>query len=216
MPLSARAASLELDQWKSRRHRLLVAACAEAAQAGVDGLTLERVARRAGVSKGAVQYAFGSRDELLAALARYTLGGIFEGGVGSPQEHDPDLAGIVASISRGIATDEDRLRTVYSLMLASRRNPAIQRTLADFYAGMDARVEAALERSDDLPADRAESEALVRGVRGVVVGMFLHWIVHPQGRSREDVAAEIAIVLSRILRLPPGAGGRDVHAGEAA
>ena len=195
----------ELDQWQARRERLLAAACAESARTGVEGLTLERVARRAGVSKGAVQYAFGSRDELLAALARWTLGGIFAAGVGSEIDDGAGLPGIIDGLSRGIAADEDRLYTVYSLMVVSRRSEPIRRTLAEFYAETDERIEDALRASAQLPDEPALVAALARGVRGVVVGMFLHWTVHPQGRDRDDVAREVRIVLARLLAepLPP-------------
>ncbi|MCU0309114.1 MAG: TetR/AcrR family transcriptional regulator [Thermoleophilia bacterium] len=185
--------------WDARRERVLTAACAEAAEAGVDGLTLDRVARRAGMSKGALQYAFGSKEELVGGLARWLLFTIYSEGVGAQDPDEPrSLREVVDALSRGLGGDEDRLVALVSLLATARRSPSAAAALAAFYAEADPRIAAALQEAGvDVPRD--ELMALARGVRGVVLGMFTHWTVFPQSRSREDVAREIGVVLERLV-----------------
>jgi AcrR family transcriptional regulator len=178
---------------------VLTAACAEAAEAGVDGLTLDRVARRAGMSKGALQYAFGSKEELVGGLARWLLFTIYSEGVGAQDPDEPrSLREVVDALSRGLGGDEDRLVALVSLLATARRSPSAAAALTAFYAEADPRIATALlDAGVDVP--RQELMALARGVRGVVLGMFTHWTVFPQGRSREDVAREVGLVLERLL-----------------
>ena len=52
----------------SSRERILAAAVQVALREGVSAMTLEAVAREAGVSKGGLLYHFASKDELIAAM----------------------------------------------------------------------------------------------------------------------------------------------------
>jgi AcrR family transcriptional regulator len=193
-----------LEFWDERRERLLAAARAELATGGVEGLTLDGVARRAGVSKGSVQYAFGSKDQLLADLARDTLFAIYRDGVADAADADAGFEAVIDGLSRGLAGDETRLVALLSLMATARRSNATRQALSDFYAGADPAIARALESAGiDGPAD-----ALVRGVRGLVIGMFVHWVVHPQGRTLEEVSTEIRAMLMRLLGTAvPAPGG---------
>jgi AcrR family transcriptional regulator len=193
-----------LEFWDERRERLLAAARAELAANGVEGLTLDGVARRAGVSKGSVQYAFGSKDQLLADLARDTLFAIYRDGVAGAAEGSSDLEEVIAGLSRGLAVDETRLVALLSLMATARRSNATRQALTDFYAGADPAIGRALQGAG-LAGDADELAALVRGVRGVIIGMFVHWVVHPQERTLEQVATEVERMLERLLREPPAA-----------
>jgi AcrR family transcriptional regulator len=198
-----------LEFWDARREALLEAAKVELAATGVEGLTLDRVARRAGVSKGAVQYAFGSKDQLLGELAHATLFDIFSDGLATTIDAagEPRLEDVIGGLVRGLASDEDRLRALVLVMGTARRSEAARDALTGFYAEIDPRIGQALldaglvVREEDLPA-------LVRGVRGMIVGMFIHWTVHPQGRSLDDVAHEVRTVLARLLGSGSPAGAR--------
>jgi len=50
------------------RQKVLEAAACIAGEEGISGLTLERVANRAGISKGGLLYHFGTKEEVLAGL----------------------------------------------------------------------------------------------------------------------------------------------------
>jgi len=55
---------------QERRATIAGAACAIIAESGLDGTTLAKVARRAGVTTGAIQHYFEDKDRLLAAALR--------------------------------------------------------------------------------------------------------------------------------------------------
>lgn len=197
-----------LEFWDSRREELLRSAQAELAESGVEGLTLERVARRAGVSKGAVQYAFGSKDQLLGELAHDNLYGIYSDGVAltPPGEGPLDLRELIDALARGLASDEDRLVALVALFGMARRSEATRDALSNFYEQTDAAIAKALLDAGIVVADDDALARLVRGTRGAVLGMFVHWVVHPQGRTLDDVAGEVRDMLSRLLASEEPAG----------
>ena len=189
-----------LEFWDARREGLLRAARAELADSGVEGLTLERVARRAGVSKGAVQYAFGSKDQLLGELAHDTLFSIYSDGIAATREGEPiDLTDLVDALSRGLASDEGRLVALVALMATARRSEATRDALANFYVQTDARIAQSLTDAGITTSSDEELAKVVRGTRGAVLGMFVHWVVHPQGRPLDEVAQEVRGMLTRLL-----------------
>ncbi|MFJ5679651.1 TetR/AcrR family transcriptional regulator [Streptomyces sp. NPDC093097] len=66
----ARRQRLDEDQ---RRAQIITAAVEELADRGYDGLTLTRVAERAGVSKGLIWHYFAGKDDLMESTAKATM-----------------------------------------------------------------------------------------------------------------------------------------------
>ncbi|TKT69385.1 TetR/AcrR family transcriptional regulator [Aquamicrobium sp. LC103] len=65
-------------------------------QAGVGGLTIDAVAKATGISKGGVQYCFGTKDDLIAAmLDRWEAE--FDASVSALEEKDPSPRGSIAA-----------------------------------------------------------------------------------------------------------------------
>lgn len=64
-----------LNRAEMTRQKLLLSAREVAVESGVPGLTIEAVAKHAGVSKGAVLYHFPSKDQLLSSLLATLLEG---------------------------------------------------------------------------------------------------------------------------------------------
>lgn len=74
------------------RNKVLDAAEQVVTQKGVGGLTIDAVARASGISKGGVQYAFGSKDDLIAAMIdRWE--GEFDAEVAELGKSDSSIAG---------------------------------------------------------------------------------------------------------------------------
>lgn len=189
-----------LEFWDARREELLRSAQAELAESGVERLTLERVAKRAGVSKGAVQYAFGSKDQLLGELAHDNLYGIYSDGMAKTVGDGPlDLVELIDALSRGLASDEDRLVALVALFGMARRSEPTRDALSNFYNQTDAAIAQALLDAGIEVADDEALARLVRGTRGAILGMFVHWVVHPQDRTLDDVAREVRNMLTRLL-----------------
>ncbi len=206
---------LPAQQWSARREALLRAAASQMAEEGVAGVTLDQVARRAGVSKGAVQYAFGSKDELLAALARWVVGSFVAEGVGRPGSLEQDsFTGIVDDLTEGLASDHDRLLAMLTMVHIGRSEAWARRPLVEYHGTAARRIApamgAALRRSGRMEgATPADDELMAQGVRALILGMYTHWTVHPAGRSRADVARQVRRILSLMFGLPDaGAGDR--------
>src|SRR5258707_15265358 len=70
MPLDPPAAK------ESVRERILAAAMAVAKESGAGRLSLDAIAKRAGVSKGGLLYHFPKKDALMRALVEHHLAGI--------------------------------------------------------------------------------------------------------------------------------------------
>ena len=75
-PVSTRNSSLAAEAPLSSRERLMVAAVQVALHEGISAMTLDAVAKEAGVSKGGLLYHFSSKDELIAAMLEHHAGRI--------------------------------------------------------------------------------------------------------------------------------------------
>lgn len=84
------------------RDKVLDAAEALVLRAGAAALSFDAVAREAGITKGGVQYAFGTRDKLIRAmLTRW--GAAFDADVAERCGPDPSRARGCTPISRPLA-----------------------------------------------------------------------------------------------------------------
>ena len=89
---SAPDANLAGDAPLSSRERLMVAAVQVALSEGISAMTLEAVAKEAGVSKGGLLYHFASKDELIAAMLQHHAGRI-QKTIESRMAADPNPSG---------------------------------------------------------------------------------------------------------------------------
>lgn len=198
---------LPADEWSLRREALLRAAAALIADGGAAAVTMESVARRAGVSKGAVQYAFGTKDEMLSALARWVVDRYVAESVGRPETLDRDVIGIIDDITEALASDHDRLLAMLALAQIGQSEEWARRPLADYQENTAGRLGPALGRAlrrqgrmlDATPEDDA---LLAQAIRAMILGMYSHWAVSPFGRTRADVAREVREMVARLLDLP--------------
>jgi len=166
------------------RGALLDAALDCLVEHGYEGTTTERVSTRAGVSRGAVQHHFGTRQRLVAAaleeLATRRL-----------QEIRDELA----SLPRGEERVEQALDAIWGwftgpLFPASLDLAAAARTdaeLADSLAPVEARLsQGTLRCCREMLADGVEDRSrdpLIQMTLGTVRGLALLPIVHPGNRS---------------------------------
>lgn len=111
------------------RNAVLDAAEAVIRDKGINGLTIEAVARAGGISKGGVQYCFGSRDAMVRAMVQ-RWEGEFDAEVAAIPGNDGSVAGqvrahVAATAQSGLAS-ADRA----AVMLAAMSASADQRTEA--------------------------------------------------------------------------------------
>jgi AcrR family transcriptional regulator len=115
------------------RQRLLVAALAEVSERGMAGASLDAIAARAGLTKGAVYSTFGSRGELLLAMVDELPHPELEVTIPSTGEFDLDLLG------RELAAVADKAPAhvflLLELMSQAQRDSGIHARMTDRLIG---------------------------------------------------------------------------------
>jgi AcrR family transcriptional regulator len=141
--LSAAAAPTEREGYpKSRetRARILAAALAEASETGLHKTSVARIAARAGVALGSLNYHFGSRDELLRELMTEQMSNLM-------------LRLHAADADEG-ADFFERQRAGLQIKL---HDPELYRQgVADWVARMAARIRAGIDEGCVRPMDESE------------------------------------------------------------
>ncbi|MCI2393924.1 TetR/AcrR family transcriptional regulator [Aliiroseovarius sediminis] len=105
---------------KIDRDKLLDAAEALVLQAGAGALSFDAVAKAAGITKGGVQYAFGTRDNLIRAMIT-RWGGAFDADVAERTGRDPSpkalIRGHLAATRDADAADHSRSAAMMTALL---------------------------------------------------------------------------------------------------
>ena len=160
------------------REALLNAVDELTAERGWHGCSLQAVARRAGLTTGAVYSTFGSRGALLAAamLRRITDLAVL-------REDEPDLARAVAAYARDYYA-MGRAEGAAALMIAqadllrlSTTDPAVHDALRDSYAGLFARLTADIAARAGRRRLVAPPAELTHRLVGVLQGLTLQQTV---------------------------------------
>jgi AcrR family transcriptional regulator len=134
------------------RRTLLAAATQVVREGGAASLTLEAVARAAGVSKGGLLYHFPTKEALIAAMIA-DLQARFEAEVATALTHDPEPGPgrwLRAFVRATFASPPHELDLTASLLAAAGTNPDLLAPLRDAFARWQALAEA-----DGLPPAQA-------------------------------------------------------------
>ena len=116
----------------SSRERILAASVHVALRDGVSSMTLEAVAKEAGVSKGGLLYHFSSKDELIAAMLQHHAGRI-QKAIESRMAADPNPRGrwfraLIQTIHGSGGADPvmaEMPRFLIAMLAASATNPRL-------------------------------------------------------------------------------------------
>jgi AcrR family transcriptional regulator len=143
------------------RERILTAAEDIVLVDGVATLTLEKAAARAGVSKGGVLYHFGTRNELVSAMAERTVQQ-FEAAIEEHRRLHPEAGFPRAYVAECLAEPADEqeqrsMRIGAALVAAVAAQPDLLRPLQQAFTGWQARI--AAEASDPVTATIARLAA---------------------------------------------------------
>jgi AcrR family transcriptional regulator len=120
-----------------KARRIVEAMRDSVAEVGIAGSTFERVAARAGVSRGLLHYYFGTKERLLVEVIRRdtsyrieTLGSELRA-AGSVDEV---IAAFYAAFSRTLADERGYVYMVSELFVAGRHSPELTRELGQLYS----------------------------------------------------------------------------------
>lgn len=129
----ARARSLTGE----RAVRIIEAMRASVAEVGIAGSTFERVAGKAGVSRGLLHYYFGTKERLLVEVVRRDTEQRVEQLVAMMREaRTPDelIAAMSVSFDHYVSETQDFVSMVPELYVAARNSPELKRELGALYS----------------------------------------------------------------------------------
>ncbi|MCG3041259.1 TetR/AcrR family transcriptional regulator [Streptomyces sp. S1A] len=195
-PLTARGNAPKQDRSRATRRRLLQSAVACLAERGWTGSTVSVVAEHAGVTRGAAQHHFPTREDLFTAAVEYVA-----------EERSavlrdlPRPAGVREAVEAivGLYTGE-LFRAALQLWVAASNEPQ----LAPRVVALEARIGRETHRMAVrlLGADESVPGAreTVQGLLDMARGLGLANLLTDDGARRERVVAQWAVVVEAALR----------------
>lgn len=167
-----------------RRRVLLKAAFREVAERGFANVTLEDIARRAGVSKGVTLYYFESKEELFRELFGWLIDSIqqrMREAVDSEDDPFEKLRALVALIFPSPSKNRAFFRAYIDFCGMAARRESFRQIAERFYAGcrrLDGDiVEQGMRRGVFLVRDPAEAASTLRAIFD---GLMLQWLVEKE------------------------------------
>jgi AcrR family transcriptional regulator len=164
------------------------------ARRGISGSTFEHVAREAGVSRGLLHYYFGTKEALLVEVVRrdteHRIARLDEP-LGQAASADELLAILVADLEDSIQNEPGFWVLLFELFTAGRRNPEIQREVAELFArtkGHVADILRAKER-EGVISPRFEVDAVVGFLFALADGVALQVLSDPKRDHKEMIVA---------------------------
>jgi len=158
------------------RERILEAGLGVLKADGYAGLTTSKVAARSGQNKALIGYHFGSKDGLVAAVAREVSAAITEElleGIGEPRSVEDVARGVVDGVGRIMARDEGLARLYFDLASHSVVEPEVRAIIAEMKQGYRNVLRSLLARVKDGPRKSADAEAaavyLIAGLEGLAL-----------------------------------------------
>lgn len=130
---------------QERRAQILDAAVGVAASERLDGMTVRKVADRAGLSPGLVFFHFGSKDQLLLDLLGRVLEEIIgrrppEDAAGAPSARDALLTYARSELER-LPGERDFVELFFDYWVVGTRNPDVRTRMSDAMAAYRASFE---------------------------------------------------------------------------
>ena len=182
---------------------ILRAALDEFLERGIDGMSIEQVARRAGVGKVTVYRRWGSKEEMVSQAIESARGDI-------PDVDDHDLSDLLAyeQVARALpavtaATAGPRFRALVSRVFGSvTSHPSLLRTYWEHYVRpRRAATRAMIERAigDGLLPEGTDIDVLM----DMMVGAVMYRVIQPDTLDADGMRAYLERVYRQAGLLPP-------------
>jgi TetR/AcrR family transcriptional repressor of bet genes len=173
------------------RERILEAAIEVLKSDGYAGLTMAKVAARAGESKPLVAYHYGSKQGLVQAAGRSIAQMITDAvldAVDGTTTVEAVIRGVDAGVERVLDEDERVARLYFDLAAVSVVEPEIRRTIAEVNAQWrEVLVRLLTEASDGLTPARARvlTVMVIAGMQGMTLERIERGVTPERKRARE-------------------------------
>ncbi|MEA2411721.1 MAG: hypothetical protein QOC77_2282 [Thermoleophilaceae bacterium] len=158
------------------RRKVLDAGLSVLKAEGYAGLTTAKVAALAGQNKALIGYHFGSKDGLVAAVAREVSATITEElleGIGEPRDVRAVARGVVEGIARIMKRDEGLARLYFDLASHSVVEPEVRAIIAEMKEGYREVLVTLLARAKDGPRSSHDAQAAAVYLMASVEGFAL-------------------------------------------
>jgi TetR/AcrR family transcriptional regulator, transcriptional repressor of bet genes len=191
---------------QARRQQIMQAAYAVAAEAGLEGLTIRRVAAKAGLSGGLVLFHFETREVLILELLEWLLDRTTALAIPPTAASGPPLerlCAIVGAEIRRFSESPERLRLLFEYWVLGMRHRQIQtRMRLDLRRYRDGFVPLARDVIERHPAEfgATTAEGLAAVVVSFIKGYGMQTIIdldHSDGRELGDAADHLLRALVR-------------------
>ena len=164
--------------------RIVEAMRESVAEVGIAGSTFERVAAKAGVSRGLLHYYFGTKERLVIEVLHRDSTLRMEM-LDAPLERArtvDEVIDVLASGAGQLARDHPSFYAVlFELFIAGRRNPEIRRELAQLYDASRRHIAAALRKKEEegVLALRYDAETVVAYMFAATDGSVMQRFTDP-------------------------------------
>ena len=187
------AAGAERELSGEKATRIVEAMRSSVARRGISGSTFEHVAREAGVSRGLLHYYFGTKERLLVEVVRRDAEhriARLDAPLGAAQSADEILQALVANLEDSIQNDPGFWVLLFDLFTAGRRNPEIQREIAELFNRTRDHVVEIFETKarEGVLELRYDANAVVGFLFALADGIALQMLSDPE-RDHADVIA---------------------------
>lgn len=188
------------------RARLVEATIASIAQDGLAGASIEKITRRAGVSRGLVRHYFGAKSNLLAE-AFLKLAQDFREMLGMDLTEEPDgdraaelrLRNSILPMFERLAPAPDRQYAWFGFWALARSEPDIERLNHELYEEI---VEYLGGQVADVAARRGmtvDAAAAGRGLTAMMEGSWVHSIIGVEGMTVPEAQRLSLDYVARLL-----------------
>jgi len=176
-----------------KAQRIVEAMRSSVARRGISGSTFEHVAREAGVSRGLLHYYFGTKEALLVEVVRrdteHRIARLDEP-LGNAKTVDEVLGALVANLEDSMKNDPGFWVLLFDVFTAGRRNPEIQREVAELFNRTREHVADILrtKQEEGVISPRFDIDAVVAMLFALADGIALQVLSDPD-RDHKDVIA---------------------------
>ena len=186
------------------RERMIDAALDVLKSEGYAGLSTAKVAARSGQNKALISYHFGSKQGLVAEVARAVSTAITEEllqAIGEPRDVRALARGLVEGVNALNARDEGLPRMYFDLAAQAIVDPEVRSIMAEMKAGYRAVLRRELARVTDGPRSSAEGDAAAVFMVACLEGLMLDEL--ERGETPELVQARAMFVDSVAAAVRP-------------
>ncbi|MBJ7471111.1 MAG: TetR/AcrR family transcriptional regulator [Solirubrobacteraceae bacterium] len=177
----------QVQRTASARRRLIAAATALVGEQGVGNTSVAAIGERAGMSRGAVNFHFGSKDELLTAVAEEVTAEwetrAFGYAMPEGASFETGLTEMIDAHRRDIEADDQRFR-IFAMLFFESLGPSPH--LHEHFARLHRRVRArmveivvALQEAGDVRQD-VDLDGLTTFVIGAFRGIAFQYLLDPE------------------------------------